>query len=394
MNHKNKELLLKLVTASNETEVEAILENDAYAKSLGWWPFNGKESNFSTINNQQTDPIAALAEKPINSIDAVLIKECLLKRIEPESKDAPKSMLDAIEQFFGVKEGDISNLNEKERRKLAENIRIIAEGDKEKPNILIVDFGEGQNPMDFKNTLLSLHSGNKSKISFVQGKYGMGGTGVIPFCGTKKYQLILSRKHPNLLMTGQKDEWGFSLIRKTPPQKLEERDKHSWFECLVGQDNEILTFNGESLPIMPNSEKIEYGCYIKLFNYCLHRPSLITIDLWRDLNRRLFSPVLPILIQENRTAHFKITKGKNDTKILIGNKYRIKKDDRNFVHKTISITADLNSFGQRNVDVVLFKDFDERGEDLRKRQEWTTVEESVFLTINGSLTYKRDDFIY
>ena len=52
MNHKNKELLLKLVTASNETEVEAILENDAYAKSLGWWPFNGKESNL--IKNHQS----------------------------------------------------------------------------------------------------------------------------------------------------------------------------------------------------------------------------------------------------------------------------------------------------------------------------------------------------
>ena len=155
MNAKNKELLLKLVTATNEIEVESILETDEYATSLGWWPFNGKETNFSTINNQQTDPIAALAEKPINSIDAVLIKECRLKGIEPESKDAPKGMSEAIEQFFSVKEGDISNLNEKERRKLAENIRIIAEGDKNKPNILIVDFGEGQNPSDFKNTLLS-----------------------------------------------------------------------------------------------------------------------------------------------------------------------------------------------------------------------------------------------
>ena len=101
----------------------------------------------------------------------------------------------------------------------------------------------------------------------------------------------------------------------------------------------------------------------------------------------MFSPVLPILIQENRTAHYKITEGKNDTKILIGNKYRIKKDECNFVYKSFSITSDLKSFGQRNIDVVLFKDFDENGEDLRKRQEWTTVDESVFLTINGQSHY-------
>ncbi|MBI2581044.1 hypothetical protein HYV85_04555 [Candidatus Woesearchaeota archaeon] len=381
--NQNKELLLKFIKASDENEVEYILENDEYVKSLEWWPFNGTETNFSTINNQQTDAIAALAEKPINSIDAVLIKECKLRGINPESNDAPRTMSGAVEKFFSIADGDISSLGRDERRKLASDIRIIAFGDKIRPTLAVVDFGEGQNPTDFKETLLSLHKKNKTRIPFVQGKYGMGGTGVIPFCGTKKYQLILSRKHPNLLRDGQEDLWGFTLIRKTPSSKLNELDKHSWFECLVGDNSKILSFLGEELSILPDEENMEYGCYIRLFNYDLPRPSSVIFDLWRDLNRKLFAPALPVLIRENRLEHFKVTKRKDYSIILIGNKYRIKSDDRDFVYKSIPLIANLESFGERIVDVVVFKDFDEKGEDLRRRQEWTTIEESVFLTING-----------
>ena len=66
---KNKSLLLELLKAKNEEEVSKILEKEIEEEKLKWWPFNGNESNFSTINNQQVDPIAALCEKPINSID-------------------------------------------------------------------------------------------------------------------------------------------------------------------------------------------------------------------------------------------------------------------------------------------------------------------------------------
>jgi len=383
---KNKDLLLKLAKAENEDEVESILKEE-YAKSLNWYPFNGDSSNFATINNQQTDSIAALAEKPINSIDAVLTKECLLKGVNPAGESAPRGMYEAVESFFSVKEGDISNLGTRERRELADNILIIADGEKERPNITIVDFGEGQNPEDFKNTLLSLHRKNKARIPFVQGKYGMGGTGVLPFCGSKKYQLILSRRHPKLLKKGQRDLWGFSLVRKTPAEKLDERDKHSWFECLVDSQKNILTFETEGLYILPEWGKMSYGSFIKLFNYDLPRASFATADLWRDLNRRLYSPALPILIQETREKYFTITKGKNDTKVLIGNKHRIGKDDRNFVRESFPITADLKDFGERKIDVVIFKDFDKKGNPLRKGQEWATAQESVFFTINGQTHY-------
>ncbi|OIN92086.1 MAG: nucleotide pyrophosphohydrolase [Anaerolineae bacterium CG03_land_8_20_14_0_80_58_20] len=51
----------------------------------------------------------------------------------------------------------------------------------------LYDNGEGQHPDDFPNTFLSLHRNNKTDIHFVQGKYNMGSTGAVVFCGTHRY---------------------------------------------------------------------------------------------------------------------------------------------------------------------------------------------------------------
>lgn len=59
--------------------------------------------------------------------------------------------------------------------------------------MIIYDNGEGQHPKDFESTFLSLMRGNKNEIHFVQGKYNMGGSGAIVFCG-KGYQLIGSKR--------------------------------------------------------------------------------------------------------------------------------------------------------------------------------------------------------
>ena len=47
----------------------------------------------------------------------------------------------------------------------AENIQIIATGDKKQPSITIFDKGEGQLPSEFENSFLSLHRNNKASIN-------------------------------------------------------------------------------------------------------------------------------------------------------------------------------------------------------------------------------------
>lgn len=379
-----KELFEKLIKCKDESEVDKVLSNIENEKNFNWWPFNGDSSNFSQINNQQSDSVSALSEKVINSIDALLLKACKENGIDPEAKNAPTSMKDAAEKFFKIKDGNLSELGDAKRRDLASKIRIIAEGSLKIPTIIVADFGEGQNPTDFKTTLLSLGRKNKQKTQFVQGKYGMGGTGVIPFCGdgSKNYVFILSRKYPKLLKSDQQDAWGFTLIRKAPDSHLDPMDRHGYWECLVDEKNEILSFAPESLEILPGKEKMEYGCYIKLFNYDLQYNSFVTLDLWRALNRRLYAPVLPVLIQETREFPG-LVKGKNDTKIMLGNKFRILKDEHDYINKELNIKANLGAFDERNVDLIVFKDVNDKGESIRKKSEWTTADEEVFLTVNG-----------
>jgi len=225
-----KTLLLRLISAASEHEVRKVIEDDQIlSREQNWKPYGGYYGNFNTIHNQQQNSVASLAEKPVNSIDHLLLKECRLRGIDPEGSSAPKSMQETMELFYGIKKGNLSDVGGKRRRELASDIIVIAEGSKQRPNIVVVDTGEGQHPSDFENTFVSLHKGNKDKIRFVQGKYNMGGTGVLPNCGEYHYQLILSRKTPSLLKPNQDDKWGFTLVRLHSVTSLEPY-KNSWYE--------------------------------------------------------------------------------------------------------------------------------------------------------------------
>jgi hypothetical protein len=92
-------------------------------------------------------------------------------------------MSEAVEQFFGVKGGRLEDLVATEQTGLADNIHVVAVGQKTSPCYLIVDRGEGQTPAAFPDTFLSLNRSNKLRIPFVQGKFNAGGTGVLQFCG-------------------------------------------------------------------------------------------------------------------------------------------------------------------------------------------------------------------
>jgi hypothetical protein len=79
---------------------------------------------------------------------------------------------------------------------------------------LLSDSGEGQTPEMMPYSFLSLpsHGSNKIKIPFVQGKFNMGSTGVLQFCGTRNLQLIVSRRNPatmnNRAVHASDEQWG------------------------------------------------------------------------------------------------------------------------------------------------------------------------------------------
>jgi len=375
---QNEKILLKLVKARNEDEVEKILQ-DSFFDNLVWKPLGGTDNNYAIVTNQQSDPVNALCEKPINSIDAVLLKYCKMVGDDPESNTSPNTMSGALQKYLKIPGGDFTNLSKEQLKELAQNILIFADGSKTQPNIIIADRGEGQKPEDFEDTLLSLQKGNKKKIKFVQGKYNMGGTGVLPFCGNNGYQLILSRKSVEL--DGDGSEWGFTLVREKPD--VSDAYKTTWYEYFTNEEGEILRIPSKPLKILPKNEALLDGCFIKLYNYELSHPSVITNGLWADLNIRLFSPAIPISMFESRTDFDMAMDNDLRFRMLYGNKYRVQRDAKKYVNKNFSIHSRLRHFGTNKIDVTVFKHASMIRTKQNKTKEFRKEGETVLLTQNG-----------
>lgn len=288
---KTAQLVEELMLADDEKVVVQLLSDSGYwGDNSAWLPYGDNENNQSIIGGQQSDAFAALTEKIINSVDAYLIMACHLAGINPESAAAPESMDEAIRRFghiftghsvgMRVREAYEKGVDQSELTELARKIAVVVTGEKgEPPCITIVDQASGQSPDSFKNTFLSLVSGNKVRIRFVQGKFNMGGSGALRFCSENhNLQLFVSRRNPALLSVSASDRdkmWGMTIVRRRPARVGE---RMSVYEYLAPKDasgnNSVLAFPSQSLAILPSeshrtpcSVDAEWGTFNKLYQY-------------------------------------------------------------------------------------------------------------------------------
>lgn len=379
-----KQLFEELYFAKTEDEVNKVIEAhlDIFIQE-NWCPLGGNENNFGVIENQQSSPIAALIEKITNSIDAVLMKKCLEAGIDPKSEQAPKSMEEARAKFFeNYRDWDLPKF----RKQQAENIQIIADGyrkDRSKNTSLIIyDDGEGQSPEKFEDTFLSLLSGNKNEIHFVQGKYNMGGSGAIVFCGKRRYQLIGSKRYDN---TG---DFGFTLIREHSLSNEEAGvKKNTWYEYLK-IDGEIPAFQADQQDLGLYNRKFTTGTVIKLYSYNLPEGSRsdISRDLNRSINEYLFEPILPVITVEKKERY---PNNRNPERELYGLKRRLEQDDHKYVEESFSEDFDHESFGKMKVTCYVFrtKIDDKSVKDTKRtiRSEFFKNRMSVLFSVNGQV---------
>lgn len=338
-------LFIKLFTAKTEDDVEKVLlSNNLLDKYGNWFPLGGNESYFGIIENQQASPIPALIEKITNSIDAILMKKCYENGIDPTADNAPKSMHEAIQKFFpDSKQWDLSS----SRKKQSEAIQIIADGPKLSPSLVIYDDGEGQHPKDFENTFLSLLRGNKNKIHFVQGKYNMGGTGAIVFCGKKRYHLIASKRFDN------SGDFGFTIIRKhlfTDEEKGTR--KNTWYEFLkIG--GSIPSFACSELDLGLYKRKFTTGTILKLYSYELPSGSrsVISRDLNQSINEYLFEPALPLYTIDKKERY---PDDRNLERDLYGLKRRLEEDKNKYVEDYFIESYSDKDIGELKVTCYVF----------------------------------------
>ena len=375
-----RQLFEKLYFAKTEDEVDKVIEahSDIFIQG-NWYPLGKNENYFGVIENQQSSPIAALIEKITNSIDAVLMKKCLEAGIGPKSAQAPKSMEEAKAKFFeNYKNWDLSSF----RKQQAESIQIIADGPRFNTSLIIYDDGEGQSPQKFEDTFLSLLSGNKNEIHFVQGKYNMGGSGAIVFCGKKRYQLIGSKRYDK---TG---DFGFTLIREHPLSKEEEKTKkNTWYEYLK-IDGEIPAFQADQQDLGLCNRRFRTGTIIKLYSYDLPTGSrsVISRDLNQSINEYLFEPILPVITVDKKERY---PDDRNLERDLYGLKRRLEQDDTRYVEERFSEDFDDEIFGKMKVTCYVFNTkLDDRTVKETKetiRREFFKNNMSVLFSINGQV---------
>ena len=377
-NYDKKEFCLRLLKSEMEEEVVAILKEYGYWDDRTVWkPYGDIQNNRSIVSNQQSSAVAALVEKLVNSIDAVLTAECFRRGIDPKSSNAPQSMREATQQFFDVRDGRIQSLDSSERTRLAQRIHLVACGTKEKPAYMIVDDGEGQSPDEFPDTFLSLVRENKTRIPFVQGKFNMGGTGVLQFAGENSFQLIISKRQPDSFSSSaDKDKWGFTLVRRLYPDANHPQSMYVY----LAPEGKILTFKEESLPLRPGrfpnayGEELMAGTCIKVWNYKMQKglKTLATLDLRYELEQFLPEPVLPIRICERRSykANYYDTTMSGLNAVLV--------DNQTVVEFSDSTSLKIPNVGNIQVRVVVIREF----EDSDKNDRYPA---GLFFIVNGQL---------
>ena len=319
-----KQLCLDLIGADTEQEVQALLA-DFWDEDNAWRLYGDIENNYATVGNQQSRPEAAVVEKLVNAVDARLLGKCLEHGIDPEAPEAPQTIKDAVARFFDPivrsdsgRAGLISEWPNTYRTEVAEGITLAATGARSqsgKPCLTIVDNGEGQTPLALPNTILSLHRSNKLRIPFVQGKFNMGGTGALRFCGRHNCQLVVSRRDPKLPEASGRvsdSHWGFTIVRRRTPQGT----RSTIYEYLAPLESDtspnrgnVLHFRADVLDIFPDGRSAyarpaSHGTLIKLFEYNFKgRSHILRRDgLLNRLDLLLADVALPIRLHECRSG--------------------------------------------------------------------------------------------
>ena len=288
-------------------------------------------------------------------------------------------MEEAKAKFFeNHKTWDLSSF----RKRQSESIQIIADGPRRNTSLIIYDDGEGQHPENLENTFLSLLRGNKNEIHFVQGKYNMGGSGAIVFCGKKRYQLIGSKRYDD---TGK---FGFTLIREHPLDREEKKvKKNTWYEYLK-VDGEIPAFHAKQQDLGLYNRRFMTGTIIKLYSYALPAGSrsVISRDLNQSINEYLFEPILPVITVDKKERY---PDDRNLERDLYGLKRRLEREDNRYVQKYFSEKFKDSLFGEMNVACYVFKaKLDDRSAAESResiQREFFKNNMSVLFSINGQV---------
>ena len=278
-----------------------ILHDECYWRNVG-----NLHSNAGAIE-ASADPINPLVERIVNAFEAVIelhVTKCRL---------APNSPQQAIEQIFGIPHGRTSELDEVQARELAQHVTVTFRGPRRSstPTIEVRDRGIGLHPSEFSSTILALGQSTKGQKKYMIGMYGQGGSSTFDKC---KYTIIVSRRYPQLLSDCQQDKIGWTIVRRSlnvrAPVYLYLVDPHT------GKVPDFSSHLADHLESFYGTSII----HVEYKNTGGFATQYTTNNAWYTLNYRLFNPLLPWTLDDQR-----IGAPKNSSRTMRGVPYRLDK---------------------------------------------------------------------
>lgn len=408
---ETRDLCMALLHADSEDQVIAILTDAGYWQTPSVWRYYGDDpTNFKIFFNQANNPESALVEKLTNNRDARLMNACVEAGVDPKGSDAPRTLRDAVGQFFeenpgSVVAGEIREWSTAKRTDEAKKITCAATGKTAKdggyPSITVSDQGEGQAPRSFPRTLCSLSEKNKEDVPFLHGRFNMGGTAALRFCGKHNLQLIISKRNPKLLKRPIEEptdtHWGFTIVKRQLPEGKSLREGSVFvYLAPVGSDynsrkGSVLNFPSTTLPIFPEKRKpysrhSEWGTTVKLYEYETSYRTNMMLDsgLLRPLDLLLPDIGLPVRLYECRD--FKGKPGSFQT-TLSGLKVRLFDDKAESLEEGFPNTHIMRVAGNSlKVTLYAFK--------KNKASTYRKASEGILFVLNGQTQAKFYDAFF
>jgi hypothetical protein len=250
----------------------------------------------------------------------------------------------------------------------------------------VYDQGEGQTPQRMPDTLLSLTKSNKLRIPFVQGKFNMGGTGVLPFCGKNNFQLIISRRHPRIADSSDRTAsyWGFTIVRREDPEFVYGR-RSSMFTYLA-PERDVPMFQSKSIQIPDSNEgprlpALEWGTIIKLFEYEMTgMKSNVLFEPYNYFSLLLPQPGLPIFFFETRDYVWGPEKKR---RLMPGLHTRLQENKTDDIEAGFPTSHQFSVHGETMyADIYVFRKQKEKNKVEDRAQKYRKTEGIIF-TVNG-----------
>ncbi len=354
--------LVKLLEATATAQIEDVIQS---LEKFGFeWRLVGDRNNYATIH-VASFPGAALIERVTNAIDAALEVEAEKSPKLTEECHSPRIF---VEKAFGVKEGYLTTLESKiDREKLVEKAGLVItlrdSDSKSTPTIDIQDRGIGISRTEFPDTILSLNRDNKIKKWYLMGRFGQGGSATLRF---SKYTLIISRRqYPD----GRQDkEVSFTIVRLKDAEKDEKDGQYVY-----------LVRKSDRLPFSVKADVDTYpsGTLVRHVDYEIGKKTApLMLDIYSLLESRLFDPVLPFWLSEQRSW----VEHKNDRRRTFGSRDRLQKSELiECLDEQIAAVGPHGELGTVTVRYWVFK----QGTEAKVKQTFVNPDEPILVTYLG-----------